>query len=71
MALGLTTRVYGSDDLFPGDAVSARRPYQSLNYVASHDGFTRAEARQARVYLKSCSLLGKSEDCGSPLWLPS
>jgi len=36
----LVTRVYGSDDLFPGDAKSARHPYQSINYVVSHDGFT-------------------------------
>jgi len=34
------TRVYGSDDLFPGDAKSARHPYQSINYVVSHDGFS-------------------------------
>ena len=36
----LMTRVYGSDDLFPGDAVDARHPYQSVNYIVSHDGFT-------------------------------
>jgi glycogen operon protein len=36
----MMTRVYGSDDLFPGDAVNARHPWQSVNYIVSHDGFT-------------------------------
>jgi glycogen operon protein len=35
----LMTRVYGSDDLFPDDLSSACHAYQSVNYVASHDGF--------------------------------
>ena len=34
------TRLYGSDDLFPDDLTHAFRPYQSLNYLTSHDGFT-------------------------------
>jgi glycogen operon protein len=34
------TRVYGSDDLFPGDAANARHPWQSVNYIVSHDGYT-------------------------------
>jgi glycogen operon protein len=34
------TRVYGSDDLFPGDAANARQPWQSVNYIVSHDGYT-------------------------------
>ena len=33
-------RLYGSDDLFPDDLTHAYHPYQSVNYVASHDGFT-------------------------------
>ena len=33
-------RLYGSDDLFPDDHVNAFHPYQSVNYIASHDGFT-------------------------------
>lgn len=33
-------RLYGSDDLFPDDVMSACHPYQSVNYVNSHDGFT-------------------------------
>lgn len=33
-------RIYGSDDLFPDDPFSAYRPYQSINYLNSHDGFT-------------------------------
>src|SRR5699024_8062668 len=36
----LMTRLYGSSDLFPDDAPIACRPYQSVNYVASHDGST-------------------------------
>jgi glycogen operon protein len=36
----LMTRLYGSDDLFPDDLVSSCRPWQSVNYVTSHDGFT-------------------------------
>ena len=33
-------RIYGSDDLFPDDVMHACHPYQSVNYVNSHDGFT-------------------------------
>ena len=33
-------RIYGSDDLFPDDVMNACHPYQSVNYVTSHDGFT-------------------------------
>lgn len=33
-------RIYGSDDLFPDDAFNAYHPYQSINYLNSHDGFT-------------------------------
>jgi isoamylase len=40
MVGALMSRLYGSDDLFPGDPVHAFRPYQSVNYVTSHDGFT-------------------------------
>jgi glycogen operon protein len=36
----LMYRLYGSDDLFPDDRTHAYHPYQSVNYVASHDGFT-------------------------------
>jgi glycogen operon protein len=36
----LMRRIYGSDDLFPDDRMDAYRPHQSVNYVASHDGFT-------------------------------
>lgn len=36
----LMTRLYGSSDLFPDDRFHALRPFQSINYVASHDGFT-------------------------------
>ena len=33
------TRIYGSSDLFPDDLDNAYHPYQTINYVASHDGF--------------------------------
>lgn len=36
----LMQRLYGSDDLFPDDRMSACHPYQSVNYITSHDGFT-------------------------------
>lgn len=36
----LMTRLYGSSDLFPDDHLRACHPYQSVNYVTSHDGFT-------------------------------
>ena len=36
----LMSRLYGSDDLFPDDLMHAFRPFQSLNYITSHDGFT-------------------------------
>ncbi|QDU74601.1 Glycogen debranching enzyme [Bremerella volcania] len=36
----LMTRIYGSSDLFPDDLSHAYHPYQSVNYVSSHDGFT-------------------------------
>jgi glycogen operon protein len=36
----LMTRLYGSSDLFPDDRFHAFRPFQSVNYIASHDGFT-------------------------------
>jgi glycogen operon protein len=36
----LMYRLYGSDDLFPDDRAHAYRPFQSVNYVTCHDGFT-------------------------------
>ena len=36
----LMSRLYGSDDLFPDDREHAYHPYQSVNYVTAHDGFT-------------------------------
>lgn len=35
----LMARLYGSDDLFPDTLPNVFHPYQSLNYVTSHDGF--------------------------------
>jgi isoamylase len=40
MVPALMRRMYGSDDLFPDDRMSAYHPHQSINYIASHDGFT-------------------------------
>jgi glycogen operon protein len=34
------TRIYGSDDIFPGDLMCAYHPYQSINFINCHDGFT-------------------------------
>ncbi len=39
----LMARLYGSCDLFPDDRMFAYKPFQSVNYVASHDGFTMAD----------------------------
>lgn len=36
----LMTRLHGSTDLFPDDRFHALRPFQSVNYVTSHDSFT-------------------------------
>ena len=36
----LMTRIYGSSDLFPDDQMHAMRPFLSIHYVTSHDGFT-------------------------------
>ncbi len=36
----LMTRLYGSCDLFPDDRYHSCRPWQSINYVTSHDGST-------------------------------
>jgi isoamylase len=33
-------RIYGSDDFFPDTRAEAYHAYQSINYIASHDGFT-------------------------------
>ena len=35
----LMSRIYGSCDLFPDDLDNAYHPYQTINYVTSHDGF--------------------------------
>ncbi|MBI1823602.1 MAG: glycogen-debranching protein [Nitrospirae bacterium] len=34
----LMARLYGSDDLFPDNIMDAYHPYQSVNFVTSHDG---------------------------------
>jgi glycogen operon protein len=40
MVPDLMRRIYGSDDLFPDSRADAYHPFQSLNYITSHDGFT-------------------------------
>jgi isoamylase len=40
MVTRLMQRLYGSDDLFPDDRELAYRPFQSVNYICSHDGFS-------------------------------
>ncbi len=36
----LMQRLYGSDDLFPDDLPNAFHAFQSVNFIAAHDGFT-------------------------------
>jgi len=36
----LIARLYGSDDIFPDTLPESCHPFQSLNYIASHDGYT-------------------------------
>jgi isoamylase len=36
----LMTRLHGSQDIFPDDCIHSLRPFQSVNYINSHDGFT-------------------------------
>jgi isoamylase len=36
----LMSRIYGSEDLFSDSVREACRPWQSLNYISSHDGLT-------------------------------
>jgi len=36
----LIQRLYGSDDLFPDSMMDAYHPYQSVNFITAHDGFT-------------------------------
>jgi len=38
LVANLATRLYGSDDLFPDSRLYAFHPWQSINYVAAHDG---------------------------------
>lgn len=40
MVADLMTRLYGSSDLFPDDQYHSFRPFQSINYITSHDGST-------------------------------
>ena len=37
-------RLYGSDDLFPDNPRESHRPFESVNYVTCHDGFTLYDA---------------------------
>jgi glycogen operon protein len=40
MVSALMSRLYGSDDLFPEGPVDVYQPFQSVNYITAHDGFT-------------------------------
>jgi glycogen operon protein len=44
MVGALMLRLYGSDDLFPDNPHDARRPFETVNYVSCHDGFTLYDA---------------------------
>jgi glycogen operon protein len=36
----LMQRLYGSDDLFPDDSQNSYHPFQSVNFITAHDGFS-------------------------------
>lgn len=36
----LAQRLYGSDDLFPDNTQDSYRPFQSVNFITAHDGFS-------------------------------
>jgi glycogen operon protein len=40
MVGALMLRLYGSDDLFPDNPRESHRPFETVNYVNCHDGFT-------------------------------
>ena len=40
MVGAMMRRLYGSDDLFPDTVSDGYRPFQSINFVTAHDGFT-------------------------------
>jgi glycogen operon protein len=40
MVGALMLRLYGSDDLFPDNPRESHRPFETVNYVTCHDGFT-------------------------------
>jgi isoamylase len=40
MVPDLMRRIYGSDDLFPDSRADSYHPFQSVNYIDAHDGFT-------------------------------
>jgi glycogen operon protein len=44
MVGALMLRLYGSDDLFPDNPRDAHRPFETVNYVTCHDGFTLYDA---------------------------
>jgi glycogen operon protein len=44
MVGALMLRLYGSDDLFPDNPQDSRRPFETVNYVTCHDGFTLYDA---------------------------
>jgi isoamylase len=54
----LMTRVHGSSDVFPAGLPDSYRPYQSINYVASHDGPT--------LYDLVAYTTRESWNCGGP-----
>jgi glycogen operon protein len=44
MVGALMLRLYGSDDLFPDNPHDSHRPFETVNYVTCHDGFTLYDA---------------------------
>jgi isoamylase len=44
MVGAIMLRLYGSDDLFPDNPRESHRPFETVNYVTCHDGFTLYDA---------------------------
>ena len=61
----LMTRIYGSCDRFPDDLRHAMHPWQSVNYLASHDGFRLADVVSYSAPLDQPGD-ENSWDCGFP-----
>ena len=64
----LMTRLYGSSDLFPDSPTRAYRPYQSVNYITSHDGFTLYDLVAYNHKQNLANGHGNSDGCDEASW---